>query len=85
VPYTKTTDSNGNYLFTDLKPGKYIVEITDTKGYSLTSPLVGNDRETDSDFDQNTKKSVPVNLSSGENNLTIDGGLYIPVSLGDLV
>jgi hypothetical protein len=50
---TTSTDANGNYLFTNLVPGNYVVDVTESTlpaNYSFTSPNVGNDSQ-DSDVD----------------------------------
>lgn len=35
---TDTTDANGNYLFTNVLPGQYIVRVTDTNGVVNSAP-----------------------------------------------
>ena len=70
-----TTDANGIYLYTDLPPDKYVVDVTDEHHvlafYTLTT---GND-------------PMPVDVSGGTNFLDADFG-YQPVGtgrIGDLV
>jgi serine-aspartate repeat-containing protein C/D/E len=73
-----TTDANGNYLFTGLKPGTYSVQFDKTTlpaGYSFTSANVGSDV---SDSDANslpTARPSQTVLDSGESDRTWDAGL----------
>ncbi len=81
-----TTSGNGDYSFTNLKPGNYIVEFTKPTGYTF-SPLtntVGDD-PTDSDANTTTGRTGTINLVNGENDPTNDAGLYQAASLGDKV
>jgi hypothetical protein len=85
-----TTDSNGNYLFTNLGAGNYVV-----KAVSSSFPagkIVGKKDATtddkDSDFDATTFQSPTITLNPGntggdplkKDNLTIDLGLYLPIN-----
>jgi len=81
---TTTTDANGNYKFTNLTPGmEYQVKFSAPTGTVFTTQDKGNDA---SDSDANSSGlSQIVKLASGENNTTIDAGVYIPASLGDRV
>lgn len=78
-----TTASGGNYLFTNLPAGNYIVKVDDTdvgnEGLSPVPRYQGGDTTKDS----NGSTSIPytsesVSLAAGENNLTIDFGYYSP-------
>jgi uncharacterized repeat protein (TIGR01451 family) len=81
---TTTTDANGKYAFTNLTPGmEYQVKFSAPSGSVFTAQDKGNDV---SDSDANTSGlSQIVKLASGENNTTIDAGVYAPASLGDRV
>jgi len=82
---TTTTDANGNYKFTGLTPGvEYQVQFSAPAGTVFTTQDKGGDT-TDSDADAASGKSQIVKLASGENNTTIDAGIYAPASLGDRV
>ncbi|MCO5067491.1 MAG: isopeptide-forming domain-containing fimbrial protein [Kiritimatiellae bacterium] len=82
---TTTTDVNGAYAFTNLWPGDYQVEFIPPAGTVLTPQDQGSDDTVDSDADTGTGRTGTVTLESGENNTTLDAGLYIPASLGDFV
>ncbi|WP_353931014.1 SdrD B-like domain-containing protein [Okeanomitos corallinicola TIOX110] len=83
---TTTTDANGNYQFTNLNPGEeYQVTFSQPAGFNFTQQNAGSDDGVDSDADIATGESQIVTLASGENNPTIDAGIYQPASLGDFV
>ncbi|HOB47465.1 MAG TPA: SdrD B-like domain-containing protein, partial [Zoogloea sp.] len=70
------TDTNGNYLFTDLRPGTYSVQFDKTTlpaGYSFTSANVGSD-VSDSDANPADGKTAQTVLDSGESDKTWDAG-----------
>ncbi len=75
---TTTTNSNGYYLFNNLDAGSYYVVFTLPAGYAFSPAIQGNDRAVDSNPDATTGKTVCIDLAAGENNLTIDTGMYIP-------
>ncbi|MEJ8858748.1 SdrD B-like domain-containing protein [Variovorax robiniae] len=82
---TQTTDANGGYNFTGLKPGDYIVKFTSADGTALTTANVGNDA-TDSDAGANGLTGV-YTLTSGEVNTTVDAGFkpLATAAVGDRV
>lgn len=82
---TTTTDVSGAYAFTNLYPGEYVVEFMPPPGTVITQQDQGGDDTLDSDADTTTGRTGTVTLESGENNATLDAGLYIPASLGDYV
>ena len=61
------------------------MEVVSPNGYILSASNQGNDNSKDSNFDKTSHKSENITLTSGEENLTIDGGLYQPANLGDRV
>ncbi len=73
---TTTTDSNGNYLFSNLNPGDYYVVFTLPSGYVFTIKDAGSDDAKDSDADITTGKTICTTLTAGENDLTWDAGIY---------
>ena len=85
---TTTTNEDGEYGFAGLDPGDYIVEFVITDGLELTlqdAAIPGADDTNDSDADQDSGRSHIVTLASGENNPTIDAGVFELLSLGNLV
>ena len=72
---TQTTDANGNYLFTTLKPGSYALQFGTLSGYSLTTKDAGGNDANDSDADVSTGKTIYTTLDSGEDDRTWDAGL----------
>jgi gliding motility-associated-like protein/uncharacterized repeat protein (TIGR01451 family) len=88
---TDVTDGNGLYLFTNLNPGTYYVQfVTSTlpTGYIVTGPDQGSNDSNDSDANL-TGRTNNITLAPGENNITIDMGIYPPdpakASLGNFV
>jgi len=80
-----TTDNQGNYLFDNLQPGDYQVGFELPTDF-VVSPQDQGDDNTDSDVDPQTGLSPIVSLSAGENDLSVDAGIYEPkASLGDYV
>ncbi len=81
---TTTTDANGIYNFSGLNVGEqYQVQFSAPAGTVFTAANQGSDT-TDSDADSTGKTQV-VTLAAGENNTTLDAGVYAPVSIGDKV
>ena len=81
---TTTTGPDGGYSFGDLAPGAYVVEFVTPDGYSLSSPAQGGDTGLDSDADPTTGL-VSVTLESGQDDPTIDAGMYLGAAIGDFV
>ncbi|MEZ4984507.1 MAG: SdrD B-like domain-containing protein [Saprospiraceae bacterium] len=79
-----TTNSVGFYEFTNLEPGTYTVVFTAPNGYEF-SPADQNGDAFDSDANVNTGEAPAVTLESGDNDPTIDAGVYLPATLGDFV
>lgn len=89
------TDSKGFYKFT-VKPGEYCVmfgkparNFCQKNGFDLGDPQftaqdVGNDAR-DSDADPNTGKTGNITLKAGDDDRTIDAGIYCPAKLGNRV
>lgn len=74
---TDTTDSNGNYLFSDLPPGTYTVEVD-------SSTLPGGEVQT-YDLDGDLDHQTVVVLAVGEDRDDVDFGYVLPASLGNFV
>ncbi|MCW5614304.1 MAG: carboxypeptidase regulatory-like domain-containing protein [Rhodocyclaceae bacterium] len=80
---TKVTDANGNYNFSGLVPGDYIVKFIAADGSVLSTANVGDDAfDSDAGADGFTGCYT---LTSGENNTTVDAGFYETASIGDRV
>ncbi|MBX3678892.1 MAG: hypothetical protein KF710_01810 [Rhodocyclaceae bacterium] len=80
---TKVTDANGNYNFSGLMPGDYIVKFIAADGSVLSTANVGDDAfDSDAGADGFTGCYT---LTSGENNTTVDAGFYETGSIGDRV
>ncbi|MEF8770661.1 SdrD B-like domain-containing protein [Candidatus Accumulibacter contiguus] len=82
---TTTTDANGNYLFSNLTPGDYKVQVVAPTGYYVSPKDQSGNDATDSDIDPATGKTVLTTLINGENDLSWDAGLYRKASVGDKV
>ncbi len=83
---TTTTNASGIYGFSNLAPGTYTVQFVEPSGYTISPKDSGTDDSKDSDADASTGKTASVTLSAGDNNLTLDAGMYVtPASLGDKV
>ncbi|WP_016952819.1 SdrD B-like domain-containing protein [Anabaena sp. PCC 7108] len=81
---TTTTNSGGRYNFSGLTPGQeYQVEFSNLPaGYQFTQADAGTDDALDSDANTSTGKTQIITLASGENNPTLDAGIY--QNAGDL-
>jgi uncharacterized repeat protein (TIGR01451 family) len=80
-----TTDASGDYAFTGLTPGDYVVEFIPPAGYVFSSQDQGADDALDSDASPSTGQTIVTTLDPGEHDPTWDAGLYQPASLGDFV
>ncbi len=69
---TTTTDKNGKYLFDNLPPGDYTVEVDES---TLPAELRGKNTQDPNGGNDSTSK---LTLGSGENNLDQDFGYYAP-------
>jgi hypothetical protein len=89
---TTTTDANGNYLFSNLLPGNYIVGVVNPTGYA-SSTVNAADPDNDIDLDDNGSVAVgnetrglAITLTGGgepgasNTNLTYDFGFYVVCS-----
>ncbi|MGB0384481.1 MAG: SdrD B-like domain-containing protein, partial [Ardenticatenaceae bacterium] len=72
-----TTDADGGYLFPDLPPGSYFVDVDEStlpEGMSQTPVATGNDIGADFNNQDHSGNGYPVTVGSGEENLTADFG-----------
>uniref|UniRef100_UPI00101D0243 SdrD B-like domain-containing protein n=1 Tax=Candidatus Oscillochloris fontis TaxID=2496868 RepID=UPI00101D0243 len=80
-----TTNSSGNYSFSGLIPDReYYVEFVMPSGYKPTGQNVGADDGIDSDASLLTFQTIPTELSTGENDITWDFGIYQTASISNL-
>ena len=84
IQQTTTTDANGNYLF-DVAPGNYLVTVLVPSGYGVSPKNLGSDDAKDSDIDPTTKTTDVVSVAAGQQNLTVDAGLYLLSSFSGYV
>ncbi len=85
VAYT-VTDANGAYLFSNLNPGTYNVDVTKPNNTSF-SPKDATLETLDSDVFPTTGKTDPIIINAGDNRRSVDAGIFAPnfASLGDYV
>jgi len=82
---------DGYYLFEDLAPDNYVVKFIAPDGSVLTTQDVeglntdATDDNNDSDANEDTGFTHVIMITSGEEDLRIDAGLYEPLSLGNFV
>lgn len=77
-----STDALGNYSFANLLPGSYQVQFL---GFNISPKDAGADDAADSDADVETGLSGVFTLISGQNNQTIDAGMFQFASVGNFV
>ncbi|MGB9738108.1 SdrD B-like domain-containing protein, partial [Chloroflexus sp.] len=83
---TTTTNSSGNYSFTNLPPGRYFVQFgPPPAGYAVTATDQGTNDAADSDADLTTRRTALIDLAPGENDLDWDMGLFVFAAIGDRV
>jgi uncharacterized repeat protein (TIGR01451 family)/fimbrial isopeptide formation D2 family protein len=83
---TTTTDSDGAYLFNNLRPGDYYLVFTPpTGGWGFSPQDQGGDDTLDSDVDPATGQTAVFSLTSGNDDMTRDAGLFQFASLGNYV
>ena len=79
-----TTDGSGNYSF-QVVPGTYYVAFLPPADRTFSPQYAGSDPALDSNADTTTGLTDPVTVTSGQNESTLDAGLYQPAILGDRV
>lgn len=86
---TTVTDANGNYYFSNLAPANYSVGFSLPIGYVFSPIDQGGNDAADSDVNPATGMTTQVTLTAGQNNLTIDAGIFAQTantaSLGNYV
>ncbi len=76
TPYTIITGITGDYLFQDLTPGAYRIRVILPADHNPSDKNQGGDNTKDSDINIGTLTTDTVTIISGENNTTIDAGIY---------
>ncbi len=77
---------SGYYLFDNLMPDYYYIEVTLNAGLEFTQGKMGLDDDFDSDILDGTNRSEVFGLHSSEENLSIDVGFAtVPGQVGDYV
>jgi serine-aspartate repeat-containing protein C/D/E len=84
VLQTTQTDDNGNYLF-DVAVGSYKVVFDTPVDYVVSPRDKGGNDDRDSDIDPVSKTTGTVSIAAGEQNLSVDAGVYQTASIGDKV
>lgn len=79
------TTANGDYLFTNVRPGNYNIAFTMPANYDSVSPQDTTNDVDDSDVDTGTLATANFDLVSGANQLTWDMGVYNTATIGDTV
>lgn len=77
-------ETTGYYTFTNIPVGDYYVVFTFPEAYIITDPNAGPE-EIDSDITNTNGSTDIITIDSGEEELNIDGGAYLPASIGSLV
>ena len=75
VSLTTVTAINGQYLFSNLAPGTYKVNVQLPAGFAFSPANACTDDFTDSDINPNGSTNN-YTLASGQCNVTVDGGIY---------
>ncbi len=83
---TKETDPLGNYIFTDLDQGSYVVGFSNLPlGFTFSSKDQGLEDDVDGDADATTGgKTDIILLDEGDINLTIDAGIHQAAGLAGI-
>jgi uncharacterized repeat protein (TIGR01451 family) len=84
---TQVTDTNGNYLFTDVPSGNYFIEIVLPDEFSSTIANAGGDDTLDNDLDDSNGIGTTAifTLGQGETDLSLDLGINVCIPIGDFV
>lgn len=87
---TTVTDAFGNYIFSNLAAGQYVVGFTTPSGFTTSPQGAGSDTTLNSDASIATGKTAVIDLAAGQHNMTIDAGIYNSTptnnnSIGDYV
>jgi hypothetical protein len=73
---TTTTDSAGNYLFDDLPPGQYYIQVALPTNYTFTIPGSTLESGADSNADPNSGQTPIITLLTSQISVIWDIGIY---------
>lgn len=76
-----STDSSGNYSFSNLVSGSYFVKVTLPNGYTYTIPYLGTNNLINSQVSPKTGSSLNLQLSPSNTNAQVNAGLVILESI----
>lgn len=83
---TKLTNASGDYLFDNVIAGKYYVQFIKPAQYEYTFANTGDDNlDSDVTGSKGLGTTAVFDLTPGENNISIDAGLYICSQVGNKV
>ncbi|MBK9735559.1 MAG: cadherin-like domain-containing protein [Saprospiraceae bacterium] len=83
---TKVTNGLGAYLFENVLAGDYYLKFSTPAQYNFTFANRGDDtRDSDVDNGNGAGTTSYITLEPGEQNNTVDAGVYICAPIGDLV
>lgn len=88
VAGTKVTDSNGNYLFSEVAAGTYCLEFEEAtlpNRYGFSYKNEGNDTALDSDVTLDGKTEAFTIVAGQSNDLDFDAGIFKQGSIGNRV
>lgn len=77
---TTTTDANGNFLFTELPPGRYRLRFDPPTGLAFTWRNVGSDPMANSDVNPVNGETDLFTLADAQTDLTWGAGLIVPTA-----
>jgi uncharacterized repeat protein (TIGR01451 family)/LPXTG-motif cell wall-anchored protein len=72
------TDKNGDYSFTKLVPGTYVVQFEQPTGLIFSTTTAGLDGQKDSNADRTTGQTTAITLPSGTDDFSWDAGVHTP-------
>ncbi|MEE9414314.1 MAG: SdrD B-like domain-containing protein [Acidimicrobiales bacterium] len=75
---TTTTDTDGDYSFTKLAPGTYVVQFEQPTGMVFTTTAAGANNEQDSNADHTSGQTPSIVLPAGTDDFSWDAGVHAP-------